>query len=193
VQNPSLVEAGQPAAITLAEGMGNATVEAIDPDGRTHPVPMRLDAGRRVGAMLQTQRTGYYRFRVAATTGEEFTTGFAVNLDVEPDHLSMVQPEEMQRLLGVDAQVARSSEDDPTMANQLANRRELWRQMIWIAFGVVAMEFLLSTLRPQSRRVGADSPSLAAAKSPSWFDRIQWLAGQRWKHTARHASRKDKT
>jgi hypothetical protein len=190
---PSVVKAHQPGVIALNPDWSEAHVEAIDPDGKTHPVELHRDDNRRLGAMLRTDRKGYYRFRVTPAQGKggsDLACGFAVNLDLDGQHLAMLDEQAMRDLLGVpQAPIVRGTADDPTLAAQLAGRREMWRAMIWIAFAVITLEFLLSTLRPRQRATIAGSPVIVSAPRVSWFDRIQSLAGQRWSTRARSSGR----
>ncbi len=156
------VEPGRTATIHLSRDMAGATVEAIDPDERSIGVTLRRSPYGWSGALRETRRPGYYRFEVTPpdggddddsdATGEglsSHTLGFAVNPRIEQADLTMLDEDEILSLLRpIDPAYLRASPEDPLVIEQLQQRSEVWRFLIWALFGIIGIEFLLATLRP---------------------------------------------
>ena len=72
--------------------------------------------------------------------------------------------------------------DDPVLSAQLSQRREIWRWLIWGMFAVIAVEFILATLRSAGgdEAGGGRWPSLRAwqPKRPSPEGKIHRVTGR---------------
>ncbi len=144
----------EPARIQLGDDWDGAGVEAITPDGRPHAIELHRSDDQVVGALLQTDKAGYYTFHVtppASAGGQEQTRqlGFAVNLDAEQLDFQPVQQQQVADAISP-AQLTYlvGSPDDPVLIERLSHKREVWRMLIWAMCAVIGVEFLLSTLRP---------------------------------------------
>jgi hypothetical protein len=165
----SAVQPHEPAVIRVTDRWPDAQVECIDPTGHPTAIPLRRDGRQLVGAMLATDRKGFYRFVVtprapaAAAAPERVELGFAVNLDSGADFTSLTEPQLRDLLKPVSIAYLRGTHDDPVLKGQLTQKREIWRTLIWATFLVIGVEFLLSTLRPSKSRgvvPGARGPEL---------------------------------
>ena len=150
---PAAVAPQQPAPISLTDRWSGAQVQVTDPVGKPHKIKLARSGRRLVGAMRQTDRKGYYTFEVLPRSEgapERIELGFAVNLADERPDFTMVTETEVRGLLGGAATLAyvRSSADSPVLARQLTHKQELWRTLIWVTFLVIAVEFVIATLRP---------------------------------------------
>ena len=145
-----------PATLHLTERWSDARVQAIDPSGKPHTIELHRTGRRWTGALLETGRKGYYSFVVYPETKgapERVELGFAVNLDTNVNHFERLDEEEIRRVLSPVKPVYLSgSPDDPVLKSQLTQRREIWRFLIWVLFVVIAVEFLLATLRPSRQK-----------------------------------------
>jgi len=161
----------------LAGAWARAQVQATDPAGKPHRVELHRSGGRMVGAMLQTDRKGYYTFEVlprAQGAPERLELGFAVNLAGEQADFTTLTEKEVRDLLGQASQFVyvRGSPRDPVLAEQLTEKREIWRTLIWATFLVIGLEFLMATLKPQ----GTPAQE-AAARALSAGGRLRQWAG----------------
>lgn len=180
---PAAVIPGQPAPVKLTDRWAGAQVQAIDPAGKPHRIELHRSDRQLVGAMIQTDRKGYYTFEVLPHTDgapERVELGFAVNLAEEQTDFAMMDEQEIREVLAgaPDMVYLRSSPEEPVLAEQLAHRREVWRTLIWATFLVIGIEFLVATLRPQ--REGPPLPGAPAGPS-------QTGAMQHWTALVRHA------
>ena len=165
--SPAAVTPGQPASIKLTDRWAASQVQATDPAGKPHRVELQRSGRQLVGAMMQTDRKGYYTFEVLPHTDgapERVELGFAVNLAEEQTDFAMMDEQEIREVLAGAPEMVylRSSPEEPVLAEQLAHRREIWRTLIWATFLVVGIEFLIATLRPRR-----DLPSLPGAGAGS--------------------------
>ena len=168
---------GQPAPVTLTDRWLEARVQATDPSGKPHEIPLHRSARRLVGAMLQTDRKGYYAFSIlphAEGAPESVELGFAVNLAGEHNDFSMIDERRIRDILAAAPDLAylESSPEKPILADELARKREIWRTLIWVTFLVICIEFLVSTLRPQ-RAVPSPGAGRQARSPAGWAGRIR--------------------
>jgi hypothetical protein len=187
VETPPTVRAGEPAVVRVTDRWPQAQAQATDPAGRPHTVELRRSGRRLVGALLDTDRKGHYRFTVrpgaAADAGvpDAIELGTAVNLDTTRADFTPVSEAEVRSILSpLDVTYVRSSAEDPTLASQLTEKREIWRTLIWVLFAVVLLEFVLATLRPSrpAGEVGAPAPARTLAHSARrWLGRVGWGSG----------------
>ncbi len=153
---PAAVAPARPAVVRLAGHWTRAQVQAIDPAGKPHAIQLHRSGASLVGAMLETDRKGYYTFEVLPRTQgapERVELGFAVNLAGEQADFRTLGETEIRDLLARPHgfTYVRGSPEDPILAEQLTHKREIWRTLIWITFLVIGIEFLMATLRPQRR------------------------------------------
>ena len=161
VQAVQVVRPYEPAPIQLADPWTEANVQAIDPAGRPRKIELHRSDRVMVGAMLGADRRGYYTFvvqppaegRNVSAAMKPQQRGFAVNLDVDDAGFETMPESQMRQLFKPhEITVLRGSPDDPVLAEQLTQRHEIWRTLIWLMFIVMGAEFLLSTLRPVGSR-----------------------------------------
>jgi len=149
-----------PASLRLTESWSQARVEATDPDGQLHPIDVKYTGNGYTGTLLQTGRKGYYSFMVeppVELSPERIELAFAVNLDTSREDFETLNEAEIGGLLApVEPLYLSGSPDDPTLKNQLTQRREIWRLLIWVLFCVIGVEFFLATLRPSRGSKGRE-------------------------------------
>jgi hypothetical protein len=155
VEAAAAVRPHEPAPIHLSQQWQGARVEATSPDGHIHPIELHAADQRLVGALLQTDARGYYSFQAqppASLTGEsKVQLGFAVNLDIDQaDFVSLSQERVAKIFAGTPLTYLTGNPSDPVLSEQLQQRHEIWRWMIWGMFAVIGIEFFLATLRSAS-------------------------------------------
>lgn len=161
VQAAAVVRPYEPAPIRLADPWTEAKVQAIDPAGKPHAIELRRSDRVMIGAMLDADRKGYYTFTVQPPVEGRSTSaalhaqqrGFAVNLDVDDAGFEAMAESKLRELFAPhELTYLKGSPDDPVLAEQLTQRHEIWRALIWVMFIVIGIEFLLSTLKPIGAR-----------------------------------------
>ncbi|MEX2672789.1 MAG: BatA domain-containing protein [Phycisphaeraceae bacterium] len=163
VATPSTVRPHEPAPIQLSERYAGGSVDLLGPEARLHAVEIhRADRGL-VGATDRTAGKGYYTFQVNPPSGAADRStrevGFAVNLDLPGAAFDSLDGDAVTDLFApAEVVYLRSSPTDPMLAEQLQQRQEMWRTLIWITFGLIALEFMLSTLRGGPVGDGSDRP-----------------------------------
>ncbi|MBI1367718.1 MAG: VWA domain-containing protein [Planctomycetes bacterium] len=146
----------EPAPIQLADRWANASVQVVGPDDRPQALDMQRSDDRMVGALMSTDRKGYYTFSIQPprdAPGQMKTEqrGFAVNLDMEDAGFEPMNEANLRAIFEPHKLVyLAGSPDDPVLTAQLTERKEIWRALIWTMFAVIGLEFLLSTLKPTS-------------------------------------------
>ncbi len=164
VHTAGTVEPGRPATVQLSADMAGSTVEAIDPEGRPIGLTLRRSPYGFSAALQQTQRPGYYRFEItppdeagAGNNAAAHTLGFAVSPRIEQADLTMLdEPQMRQALAPIEPVYLRASPQDPLIIEQLRQRSEIWRYLIWALFAIIGIEFLLATLRTGGEEAGAE-------------------------------------
>lgn len=162
-----------PAPIRLHESWRRAVVQATGPRGVRSAIPLVAGDEGVTGAYDDTGTVGYYEFDVEPAAGSAeapLRLGMAVNPDVETAALEHVAPGEIEAALAPrPVTVLAGTAEDPTLHARLTGRRELTSWLIVGLFGLFAVEFLLSTLRPPAP-AGSDGPPR------TWWDRAHdWL------------------
>lgn len=163
---PSTVRPHEPAPIRVAGRFSGALLEVTDPAGRPHAVPLTRSGNQFLGALMQTDRKGYYNVAVSPRTPgapDRIDLAFAVNLDTQADFNNLSDSQIQGLLQPTPVTVIRGSSDDPMLSQQLTQKREIWRTLIWVMFAVIGLEFVLSTLRPPADRRAA-APGVAASR-----------------------------
>lgn len=155
----------RPAVIRVSDLWPDAHVQAFTPDGKPHTIELHRSGSRRVGALAETAHKGYYRVLVApraAGAPDRLELGFAVNLDTrDAEIVRQGESEILDTLAPARAVYVEGQPDDPLLTNQLAQRREIWRVLIWVMFLVIGVEFLLSNLRTRRREAGTGAGAVA--------------------------------
>ncbi|MFW6059180.1 MAG: BatA domain-containing protein [Phycisphaeraceae bacterium] len=151
---PTVAAPGQPAPIRLSGEWTDAQVEVIDPAGRPHTIELHRDGPQHVGAMRQTRQRGYYTVEVlprATGAPQRIELGFAVNTEAGEGALATINEDRVRELIGrAETTFMEAGPDDPMLAAQLTEQREIWRTLIWLTFAIIGAEFLMSTLRPRA-------------------------------------------
>ncbi len=160
VEATAAVKPNEPATIRITDRWNDAQVEATDPTGKPTAIALHRDGTKLVGGMIETGRKGFYNFRVTprAASGsgvpDRIDMGFAVNLDISgADFDALSEAQMRQTLEPMKITYLRGSSNDPVLASQLTQKREIWRTLIWVMFAVIGVEFLLATLRPSGPAV----------------------------------------
>ncbi len=148
------IRPGDPAIVRLNESWRDATVQATDPTGRATSINTARTAVGREGVLLDTDRSGHYRFvvhRPGASPDDadaEVELGFTVNMAGDGIDLATLDEQAVRAALpNREVVYIRGSATDPTIAAQLSHRHELWKWLIALAFFVIGLEFLLATVR----------------------------------------------
>ena len=175
---PVAVRPHEPAPIALTDRWPDANVQVVDPNDRTHAVGLLRSGRRLVGAMSETGAKGYYTFSVLPRTSgavQRMKMGFAVNLDMARISLDRADEQTLTGLLELPA--ARQAENvtyvsgapgEAVLHEQLRHKREIWRDLIALAFVFILAEFLLSTLSPHGETV----------REHSWWRALQVTFGR---------------
>lgn len=174
-QAPGYVTPSRPATITMPVGWPDAKVEVTDPRGRPHAIDIHRSGDRFVGAMLETARKGYYHVRITPNMKDaptEVDLGFAVNLDLQAaDFQPLGESNLLSTLKPATVTYVRGAADDPFLEGELRGKREIWRTLIWVMFAVIAAEFLLATLRPDTRTRAARPATQPTGAIRQWATR----------------------
>jgi hypothetical protein len=164
------VRACEPAPVRLDVAWRRAVVQVADPTGRARALELVAGDGGAAAALDDTCRLGTYVFDVeppADLRAAPIRLGMAVNADVETAALAHVPPGEIARLFAPhDVTTLAGTAEDPTLHATLAGRREIWRSLILLVFGLFALEFLLGTLNPAA-------PSAAGREAAPWTARLE--------------------
>jgi len=172
---PPVLAPGQPAPIRLTGRWRRAQVEAVDPDGHRHAIDLHRDGRHQAGALMRTDRVGHYTFEVqprAEGAPERIELGFSVNPELEQADFEPVEEAAMRAWLApAEPRYLKGSPDDPLLAEAIGESREIWRNLIWLTFLVIGIEFALATGRlraAQDRPAAAGNPQdrPAAAGNP---------------------------
>ena len=191
---PAAVAPAQPAPVRLAGHWTRAQVQATDPAGKRHPIELHRTGASLVGAMLETDRKGYYTLEILPRTQgapERLELGFAVNLAGEQADFRTLDETPIRDILARPPVFAyvRGSPEDPILAEQLTHKREIWRTLIWVTFLVIGIEFLMATLRPQrgpTTTTGLGGSTVAeTSRLRQWADSLTRTLGLRHGRPAR--------
>ncbi|MAE59910.1 MAG: hypothetical protein CMJ49_00985 [Planctomycetaceae bacterium] len=175
VTAPPAVGPNDATTIAVTDRWAQAHVEVVDPSGKPHTIEMHRSGRELVGAMQETGSKGFYHVNVLPRTQgapERIERNFAVNLEAEQvDFASMGEVSLKALFLPHEVNYLRSVPNDPVLAGRLTQRREMWRWLIGLMFGVIFFEFLLATLRPAGagEASGVDADGSMASR---WRRRI---------------------
>lgn len=164
------VRACEPAPVRLDVAWRRAVVQVADPTGRARALELVAGDGGAAAALDDTCRLGTYVFDVeppADLRAAPIRLGMAVNADVETAALAHMPPAEIARLFAPhEVTTLAGTAEDPTLHATLAGRREIWRSLILLVFGLFALEFLLGTLNPAA-------PAAAGREAVPWTARLE--------------------
>jgi len=170
-----------PAPIRLHDSWRRAVVQAIGPEGVRRAITLVAGDEGVTGAYDDTGAVGYYEFDVEPAAGSADTPlrlGMAVNPDVETAALEHVAAGEIEAALAPRAvTVLAGTAEDPTLHARLTGRRELTSWLIVGLFGLFAVEFLLSTLRPPAPAGSDATPRTWWERAHDWLGRAVGSAG----------------
>jgi hypothetical protein len=170
LEGPSVVPPDGVAEIAVAGTWAPATGRVTDPGN--HPGPplaFERSGSRYVASFDRTAERGYYTAEVRGGSGPQARGGnlaFAVNLAPEESDFATLGEEQLKGLLPT-AQVTlvdRSADADQRDWS-LGSEHEVSRPLIYLVFVIIAVEFLLATLRGgRSRRDEEEGTGLAAER-----------------------------
>jgi len=167
------VHPGEPAPVRLQDRWRRAVVQVTSPAGGKRAIEMVAGDGGVAGALDDTRAVGYYEFDVEPPAGQSLPPlrlGMAVNCDVETAAFERLEASAVAAIFAPHpATILAGTAEDPTLHARLTGRREVWRWLIVGVFGLFAVEFLLSTLRPPEA-------AAAAGVGQGWGQRLgDWL------------------
>jgi len=108
---------------------------------------------------------------------------FAVNLAPEESDLRLIGEAELRKLLpaGVVFTYVDASAESQELHGAIGQEREVWPLLIWLAFAVIGVEFLLSTVSGR-KRPGEEGPGLGgrvlAVGTGGWVGRMTGAPGK---------------
>jgi hypothetical protein len=155
VEGPSVVPADSPAEVVVTGAWAPANGKVTDPAGRVTPITFERSGTRLLGAFEQTAAKGYYTVEVNSRGTEltrEGTIAFAVNLAPEESEFTMVDADQLKELVpAAQLTFVDASAEAQQALGAIGSEHEVWRQLIWIVFAVIIIEFLLATLAGKKR------------------------------------------
>jgi hypothetical protein len=152
LEGPSVVQPDGVAEIAVAGTWAPATGKVTDP--AQHPGPplaFERSGSRYVATYDRTAERGYYAVEVRGGSGAQAKAGslaFAVNLAPEESDFATLGEEQLRALLpSAQVTLVDRSADAAQQDWALGSEREVSRPLIYLVFGIIAIEFLLATLR----------------------------------------------
>ncbi|MGL5096714.1 MAG: hypothetical protein ACRDD1_14060, partial [Planctomycetia bacterium] len=168
LEAPTNVAAGATAEVSVVESWSPVTAGARLDDGKpaadaqaeqgavaatpvaASPIPLQRVGARLVGAYRAADTKGFYRIDVTGGRVEQpkrASTLFAVNLSSEESDFTPIKDEMLKSIAPIPglAIVDASAEAQQTHG-AIGDEREVWRPLIFLLFGIIAVEFLLATL-----------------------------------------------
>jgi hypothetical protein len=156
VRSPSVVPAGTPAEITVSQRWAPASGKVTDPLGHLARLQFDRSEGQLAAAVLNTADKGYYSVSVSGGASEQSRTAavaFAVNLAPEESDFAMISSENLRQWFGnANVTMVDASGDTMQSAAQIGSDREIWRPVLAVMFGIITLEFMLSTLGGVTQR-----------------------------------------
>lgn len=183
---PPVVVADGNAEIALNVTWNPAEVSVKDPAGRLTAVKMDRAGAKLLGVFEQTGRRGYYSVDARSTRPDHNRStllGFAVNLAPEESDFRVLKEADVRKLLpeGVDLTFVDASAEAQSLHGAIGKEREMWPVLIWLLFGVIGVEFMLSTISGR-RREGDEGPSLGervvSVGTGAWVGQMTGASGQ---------------
>lgn len=154
LQVPSTAPADSPVEIAVAGTWAPATGQVNDTQGRPSPLTFERSASRLLSPFEDTDAKGYYAVEVKGGRTEPpqvAMSAFAVNVDPEESRFEAVTEKQLREWLpGTNLNVVNASAEQQQIHGSLDEKREVWRPLILVLFGVVGIEFMLAT--PTAKR-----------------------------------------
>ncbi|MFH1687579.1 MAG: BatA domain-containing protein [bacterium] len=130
----------------VMKGAVSYPLEVTLPDSTVVSVPPQEDQSRLTYAPQPVEQLGIYRTRYLGREVDRF----ALNLPPGEGDLSAADGEQWAAALGLtDYHVLASDADVTEAISELRVGRELWQLFLWIAFGLLVVEMLLSRSNPR--------------------------------------------
>jgi hypothetical protein len=162
-----------PAPVRLQDAWRRAVVQATSPSGGRRAIDTVAGDDGVTGALADTRTVGFYEFDIeppAGQTAAPLRLGMVVNRDVETAAFEPLAPAEVTATFTPHpVTLLTGTAEDPTLHTQLTGRREIWRWLIAAVFGLIMLEFLLSTLRPPAGT--HETPRGWRARLSDWLGR----------------------
>ncbi|MEX1228775.1 MAG: vWA domain-containing protein [Planctomycetaceae bacterium] len=175
LEGPSVVTADGVAEFALPLQWTPARGDITDTDGRTLPLEFHRSTTRLAAAYPETSVKGYYTVKASGGRIEQFRedeAAFAVNLSPEESNFTAIDEPQLRQLLpDIELAFIDASAEAQQVHGSIGEVREIWRPLIWLTFVIIAVEFLLSTLKGQ-RPEGEEGPTVT--------DRIKDVASGAW-------------
>lgn len=145
------VAPGTPVTIQIVDLWQMPQVQATLPSEQTRLLDLHQENRQVVGALLDTEQIGIYRFNITAEKNQNpisETLGTAVNLTADQSQLQFLNEQEMVLSFAPLEPIYLSSSAEQTqLSEHFASREEIWRYLIWAVFLIIGVEFLIATLR----------------------------------------------
>jgi hypothetical protein len=172
---PSVVQPEAAAEISLIKSWQEASGKVTNPASRSTPLAFERSATRLVGAFEQTEERGYYDVEVAGSDPKQkqpAAGSFAVNLAPEESDIEILGENQFRELLpGAPLTWIDASAEAQQLFGSIGNEREIWRPLIFLLFGIIAVEFALATLGGPQREVDGTGSAV---------QRLRRLGAGRW-------------
>ncbi len=158
---PATVPPDGRAEIGVASAWSPATGTVTDPGGKPSPLAFERSNGRWIAPYDRTEHRGYYSVEVKGGKVEAPKAGsaaFAVNLAPEESRFAAITEAQIRQALPrADVSFVDASAEAQRAEGKIGERKEVWRGLILLLFGIIGVEFLLATLG------GKASPSPSGA------------------------------
>jgi hypothetical protein len=150
VEAPSVVAAGSAVEFSVSGAWAPATGKVTDPQNRAGPLTFERSASRLLATFESTTERGYYSAEVRSGRPEQPKTesiAFAVNLAPEESDFTTLGETKLRELLpGVDLTYLDATAQAQQDETEAGTGQEIWRPLIYVLFGLIAVEFLFATL-----------------------------------------------
>jgi hypothetical protein len=148
---PAVVTADGAAEIAVSNTWAPAEAVVKGPGGEADDVRLERSGVRLLGAFEKTGKRGYYTVDVRSTRPDLLKSaalGFAVNLAPEESDFALVKEADVRQMLpeGVRLTFVDASAEAQDLHGAIGKERELWPILIWLVFGLIGVEFMLSTV-----------------------------------------------
>jgi hypothetical protein len=155
---PPVVVADGSAEVAVSAAWEPAVASVKGPDGDEQPLALERAGVRLLGSFDKTGQRGYYTVEARSTRPDLPRTAslaFAVNLAPEESDFSLLKEEEIRKLLpeSVSLTYVDASAEAQDLHGSIGKERELWPMLIWLLFGIIGVEFLLSTVSGRKREL----------------------------------------
>ncbi len=183
---PPVVVADGNAEVAVSATWEPAEATVKGPDGEPYPLALERAGVRLLGAFEKTSKRGYYTVDVRSGRADllkSATLGFAVNLAPEESDFTLLKEEEIRKLLPESTELTfvDASAEAQDLHGSIGKERELWPMLIWLLFGIIGIEFLLSTVSGRKRE-GDEGPTVTervvSVGTGAWVGRMTGAPGK---------------